>query len=230
MRWRIGGNANARRKTVTVYEEHQAKDFKFLVDRAGQQWPSDEELRTFRLDFLCREPEPDVTEELDEPITCEEYFSMYVECVIESGTVKGYERKKYRQRLRDHVIPYIGHIAIAELTKADLRQWQNALAARGNKSNNKANAGKGLSSTTIRNVRGSIVAPALECACDEDNDFGLPKVRDASPLTRVKVPKKRRVYKPIIEDEVEAALLIEGMYATGSKSLGDLVSSVLCGS
>ena len=88
-------------------------------------------------------------------------------------------RRKYLERLRVHVFPVIGERPIVEITRREMRLWQEGLLA------------KGSSPKTIQNIRGETVSPIFEAAClpGEDDE---PPLRTYNPLKGLKLPERNR--------------------------------------
>ncbi|MGW4947243.1 hypothetical protein ACWEOZ_37300 [Actinoplanes sp. NPDC004185] len=122
-------------------------------------------------------------------------------------------RRKYLERLRVHVFPVIGERPIVEITRREMRLWQEGLLA------------KELSPKTIQNIRGETVSPIFEAAClpGEDDE---PPLRTYNPLKGLKLPDRNRPAREIVEDQHEAAFVIEATYEV-DPSAADLMLTLL---
>jgi len=149
VKWRAGGAREGRWDGETFDDHREAKIFKSLVDAYGQQWPPPEVLNERGLGYLVADtpvPQPDV-EAVSPPVVIFEDFAIrYVQGLVKPNPET---KRKYLERLRVHVCPVIGARPIAEITRGDLRRWQQGLIGK-------------LSGKTIQNIRGETVSPIFE--------------------------------------------------------------------
>ena len=204
VKWRTGGGRDGGWDGRTLDSLGEAKILKSLVDAYDQQWPPADVLIERGLGFLVeaalpplpaaavQEPPP-VLGPL--PVTFREFAVRYVDGLVKPNPET---KRKYLERLRVHVFPVIGDRLIAEITRGDMRRWQQALIGR-------------LSAKTIQNIRGETVSPIFEAACLPGED-GEPPLRTGNPLKGLQLPARIKPQREIVEDSREARLVIEAAY------------------
>ncbi|MDH6466282.1 hypothetical protein M2302_006489 [Micromonospora sp. A200] len=106
---------------------------------------------------------------------------------------------KYRERLEKHVYPRLGDRPIAEITRREMREWQQGLCD------------TGLSAKTIANIRGESVLPIFKAACRPGEDEE-PAVRTYNPMDGLPLPEGPRVERDILESPDEARLFLEAAH------------------
>jgi hypothetical protein len=185
----------------TTFDVHaDAKQFKALVEVYGHHWPPAEVLIAQGFAYLvpgaAAAPVASVTEEPSPVVTFETSALEYVERLVKPNPET---KRKYLERLRVHVFPVLGERPIVEITRREMRLWQEGLLA------------KNLSPKTIQNIRGETVSPIFEAAClpGEDDE---PPLRTYSPLKGLKLPDRNHPEREIVEDQQEAGFVIEAAY------------------
>jgi hypothetical protein len=200
VKWRTGGARDGAWDGTTFDAHADAKQFKALVEVHGHQWPPAEVLIARGFAYLVPEAvvtsAPLVVEDPPSVVTVEVFALEYVERLVKPNPET---RRKYLERLRVHVFPVIGERPIVGITRREMRLWQEGLLA------------KGSSPKTIQNIRGETVSPIFEAAClpGEDDE---PPLRTYNPLKGLKLPERDRPEREIVEDQREAALVIEAAY------------------
>ena len=198
VKWRTGGGRTGDWDGTTFDVKTEAKSFKLLVDLYGQQWPPVDVLVARGFGYLVPSfgaiPAPPAA---DPPsiLTFEEFATNYVNRLVKPNRET---KRKYLERLKLHVFPVIGGRPIAEITRREMREWQEGLIGK-------------LSSKTIQNIRGETVSPIFEAAClpGEDDE---PPLRTYNPLRGLQLPERIQPQREIIEDRDEARLVIEAAY------------------
>ena len=169
-----------------------------LVDLYGQQWPPVDVLVARGFGYLVPSfgaiPPPPAA---DPPsiVTFEEFATNYVNRLVKPNRET---KRKYLERLKLHVFPVIGGRPIAEITRREMREWQEGLIGK-------------LSSKTIQNIRGETVSPIFEAACLPGEDDEQP-LRTYNPLRGLQLPERIQPQREIIEDRDEARVVIEAAY------------------
>jgi hypothetical protein len=214
VKWRTGGARGGAWDGTTFDAHADAKQFKALVEVSGHRWPPAEILIAKGFAYLVPgavvTPAPPVLEEPLPVVTFEAFALEYVERLVKPNPET---RRKYLERLRVHVFPVIGERPIVEITRREMRLWQEGLLA------------KGSSPKTIQNIRGETVSPIFEAAClpGEDDE---PPLRTYNPLKGLKLPERNRPEREILEDQQEAALVSEAAYEV-DPSAADLMLMLL---
>jgi integrase len=214
VKWRTGGARDGAWDGTTFDAHADAKKFKALVEVHGHQWPPAEILIAQGFAYLV--PGAVVTSVapvVEEPlpvVTFEAFASEYVERLVKPNPET---KRKYLERLRVHAFPVIGERPIVEITRREMRLWQEGLLV------------KGLAPKTIQNIRGETVSPIFEAAClpGEDDE---PPLRTYNPLKGLKLPERNRPEREIVEDQHEAAFVIEAAYEV-DPSAADLLLTLL---
>ncbi|AGL16096.1 tyrosine-type recombinase/integrase [Actinoplanes sp. N902-109] len=177
-----------------------AKQFKALVEVYGHQWPPADVLIAKGFAYLVPgavvAPVALAVEEPSPVVTFEAFALEYLDRLVKPNPET---KRKYLERLRVHVFPVLGERPVVEITRREMRLWQEGLLA------------KNLSPKTIANIRGETVSPIFEAAClpGEDDE---PPLRTYNPLKGLKLPERNRPEREIVEDQQEAALVIEAAY------------------
>jgi integrase len=215
VKWRTGGTRDGAWDGTTFDAHAEAKQFKALVEVHSHQWPPAEVLIAQGFAYLvpgavAMPTAPIVAEDPTAVVTFEEFALEYVERLVKPNPET---KRKYLERLRVHVFPIIGERPIVEITRREMRLWQEGLLA------------KGLSAKTIQNIRGETVSPIFEAAClpGEDDE---PPLRTYNPLKGLKLPERNRPEREIVEDQREARLVIEAAYEV-DPSAADLLLMLL---
>ena len=170
VKWRTGGTRDGAWDGTTFDAHADAKQFKALVEVHGHQWPPADILIARGFAYLVPGAvvmqAPPVVEEPPPVVTFEAFALLYLERLVKPNPET---RRKYLERLRVHVFPVIGQRPIVEITRREMRLWQEGLLA------------KGSSPKTIQNIRGETVSPIFEAAClpGEDDE---PPLRTYNPL------------------------------------------------
>ncbi|WP_242624326.1 hypothetical protein [Micromonospora kangleipakensis] len=107
--------------------------------------------------------------------------------------------RKYRERLEKHVFPRLGERPIAEITRREMREWQQDPRD------------AGLSAKTIANIRGESVVPIFKAACRPGEDEE-PAVRTYNPTDGLPLPEGPRAERDILESPAEATLFLAAAY------------------
>ncbi|OJF10941.1 integrase [Couchioplanes caeruleus subsp. caeruleus] len=171
-----------------------------MVEVHGHQWPPAEDLIAQGFAYLV--PGADAASATTDPVeppaivTFETFALDYLERLVKPNPET---KRKYLERLRVHVFPVLGERPIAEITRREMRLWQEGLVA------------KKLAAKTIQNIRGETVSPIFEAAClpGEDDE---PPLRTYNPLKGLALPQRIRPPREIVEDQREARLVIEAAY------------------
>jgi integrase len=196
VKWRTGGTGA---QDGTTFDAHtDAKQFKALVEVYGHQWPPADVLIAKGFAYLVPGAvvSPAPAEQAPPVVTFEAFALEYLERLVKPNPET---RRKYLERLRVHVFPVIGERPLMEITRREMRLWQEGLLA------------KGLSAKTIQNIRGETVSPIFEAACLPGEDDEPPQ-RTYNPLKGLKLPERNRPEREIVEDQQEAGLVIEAAY------------------
>ncbi|MFI2650707.1 tyrosine-type recombinase/integrase [Micromonospora fulviviridis] len=195
VKWRIGGTGKWDGQQFDYQVD--AKRFKALVDAAGNHRPTPEQLAEHGFAHLVP---AGVDAPAPEPVEGVLTFRAYAEEWL--GTlVKPHPEtvRKYRERLEKHVFPRLGDRPIAEITRREMREWQQDLRD------------AGLSAKTIANIRGESVVPIFKAACRPGED-GEPALRTANPMDGLPLPEGPRAERDILESPDEARLFLEAAY------------------
>lgn len=214
VKWRTGGTRDGAWDGTTFDAYVEAKQFKALVEVHGHHWPSAEVLIANGFAYLVpggvATPVTPVVEEPSPVVTFEAFALEYLERLVKPNPET---KRKYLERLRIHVFPAIGQRPIVEITRREMRIWQESLLA------------KELSPKTIQNIRGETVSPIFEAAClpGEDDE---PPLRSYNPLKGLKLPDRDRPEREIVEDQSEARCVIEAAYEV-DPSAADLMLMLL---
>ncbi|WP_233624420.1 site-specific integrase [Actinoplanes sp. ATCC 53533] len=210
VKWRTGGTGAQDGTTFDVHTD--AKQFKALVEVYGHQWPPADVLIAKGFAYLVPGAvvSPAPVEEPQPVVTFEAFALEYLDRLVKPNPET---KRKYLERLRVHVFPVIGERPIVEITRREMRLWQEGLLA------------KRLSAKTIQNIRGETVSPIFEAAClpGEDDE---PPLRTYNPLKGLKLPERNRPEREIVEDQQEAAFVIEAGYEV-DPSAADLLLMLL---
>jgi hypothetical protein len=199
VKWRVGGGRGGGWDGRTLDSLGEAKILKSLVDAYDQQWPPADVLIERGLGFLVEaavQPLPAAPALEPMPVVAFREFAVrYVDGLVKPNPET---KRKYLERLRVHVFPVIGDRPIADITRGDMRRWQQGLIGR-------------LSAKTIQNIRGETVSPIFEAACLPGED-GEPPLRADNPLRGLQLPERIKPQREIVEDAREAQLVIEAAY------------------
>lgn len=201
VKWRTGGTRDGAWDGTTFDAYADAKRFKSLVEIHRHQWPAVDVLIANGFAYLVPggAAMPTTTPAVEEPspvVTFEAFAMEYVERLVKPNPET---KRKYLERLRVHVFPVLGDRPIAEITRREMRLWQEELLA------------KNLSAKTIQNIRGETVSPIFEAACLPGED-DQPPLRTYNPLKGLKLPERVRAEREIVEDQREARCVIEAAY------------------
>lgn len=214
VKWRTGGTRLGEQDSETFDAFADAKRFKALIEVHGHHRPPTEILVAQGFAWLVPVGAASATQlpvaEAIAPVMFEPYALEFVARLVKPNPET---KRKYVERLRVHVFPAIGDRPVAEITRREMRIWQEGLLA------------KGLSSKTIQNIRGETVSPIFEASClaGEDDE---PPLRTYNPLKGLKLPERNRPEREIVEDQKEAALVIEAAYEV-DPSAADLLLMLL---
>ncbi|WP_433616746.1 tyrosine-type recombinase/integrase [Dactylosporangium sp. CA-139114] len=218
VKWLTGGRRGGEPDYETFDNLRDAKKFKSLVDAHGNVRPDPDVLTKFGFAHLADLAQPSadsvhvssaVPPETAMP-TFEQWARDYVADLV---TVNPETRRKYLERLEEHVFPTLGSLPVDAITVGDCKRWQKELQR------------KGLSVKTIKNIRGDTVYPAFEKACLPGDDGERP-LRGYNPLKGVPVPKAIPYNRQVVSDTEEAEILIAAAY-TIDPEIGDLVVTKL---
>jgi integrase len=199
VKWREGGR-NGRPQTFTFDGPKAAERFKDLVTGNGNRLPTPAALREAGFGFL-----PEAADPVVEParITLVECVNAYLG---ERRTIRGAgkeTRGDYESYRRLYVEPFFGQMAIVDVHRRQLDDWQHWMTSE-----------KGLSRKTVANVRGSILNPVLQRAMMRGDD-GEPALRDYNPLVGLPLPDRSgvRFERPMLESAAEAEILLAAALA-----------------
>ncbi|MEU5950503.1 N-terminal phage integrase SAM-like domain-containing protein [Micromonospora sp. NPDC047465] len=122
VKWRDGGRRDGARDGETFDCQVDAKRFKALVDVAGNHRPTPEQLAEHGFAHLVP---AGVAAPAPEPAEGVLTFRAYAEEWL-GQLVKPHPEtvRKYRERLEKHVFPRLGDRPIAEITRREMREWQ----------------------------------------------------------------------------------------------------------
>lgn len=124
--------------------------------------------------------------------TVKEWLDTWLECYIRSGVrVKTYER--YRCSIDNHIVPYIGSVAIGQLTAEDVQQMLNDLLDEGGENH------QGLAPRTVNAARRTLKT-ALEKA------YHLKKI-SYNPVGGTKACRAEKAHITILTHEQAQTLL-----------------------
>ncbi|MFI7283413.1 tyrosine-type recombinase/integrase [Micromonospora chersina] len=198
VKWREGGRRENPWSSRTFDYLADAKRFRTLVESAGERMPTPEQLAEHGFAELLPAGVPAAP--APEPAEAVLTFRAYAEEWL-GQLVKPHPEtvRKYRERLEKHVYPRIGDRPIVEITRREMREWQQALRD------------AGLSAKTIANIRGETVVPIFKAACRPGED-GEPAVRTANPMDGLPLPEGPRAERDILESPDEARLFLEAAY------------------
>lgn len=188
MKWRTGGTRAGEWDGRTFDAHADAKRFKALVEVYGHVMPADEVLVAQGFGYLAASarvvfarddndvvPPPAIT-------FFEEYARDYISKLVKPNPKT---KRKYLERLTNHVFPVIGHRPVAAITRREMRLWQEDLIGK-------------LSAKTIQNIRGESVSPIFDAAClaGEDDE---PPLRSYNPLKvyscRTRSARRERLWR-----------------------------------
>lgn len=219
VKWRKGGTREGKWDGETFQDLTEARRFKGLVDANGDRYPSEQQLREYRFEYLLpnagrSEVDSDsaLVVALEQPadVLLEPHTVQYVENLIKPNR----ETKRfYLQRLENHVFPILGGRPLSVITRGEMRAWQSGLVD------------KGLSGKTIANVRGEVLAPMFNASCLPGED-GEPPLRTYNPLHGLDSPPHIKPERDIIVLEREAEIFLGAAYAIDPEA-GDLCATKL---
>ena len=175
VKWRTGGSRSGNWDGRTFDSHAEAKTFKALIDAYGQVMPPDDVLVARGFGYLAATVQVvhagDAAEQAPPAITFEEYARGYIDRLVRPNRET---KRKYLERLVNHVFPVIGDRPIAAITRREMRLWQDGLIGK-------------ISTKTIQNIRGESVSPIFDAAClaGEDDE---PPVRSYNPLKGLQLP------------------------------------------
>ncbi|MFG3602666.1 tyrosine-type recombinase/integrase [Micromonospora chersina] len=198
VKWREGGRRENPWSSRTFDYLADAKRFRTLVESAGERMPTPEQLAEHGFAELL--PADVAAAPAPEPAEGVLTFRAYAEEWL-GQLVKPHPEtvRKYRERLDKHVFPRLGDRPIAEITRREMREWQQDLRD------------AGLSAKTIANIRGESVVPIFKAACRPGED-GEPAVRTSNPMDGLALPEGPRAERDILESPDEARLFLEAAY------------------
>ncbi|SCL26956.1 Site-specific recombinase XerD [Micromonospora rhizosphaerae] len=228
VKWRDGGRRDGQQVSRTFDYQADAKRFRTLVEAAGERMPSPEQLVEHGFTALlpagvvAPAPEP-VQEKLTFRAYAEEWLGTLVKPHPET-------MRKYRERLEKHVYPRLGDRPIVEITRREMREWQQGLRDAGELGRTRPGelpAGP-VSAKTIANIRGDSVVPIFTAACRPGED-GEPAVRTSNPMDGLPLPEGPRAERDILESPDEARLFLEAAYAVDPEAADLLLCKLATG-
>ncbi|WP_432983327.1 tyrosine-type recombinase/integrase [Dactylosporangium sp. CA-233914] len=219
VKWRKGGTRDGKWDGETFPDLTEAKRFKGLVDANGDWYPSEDQLRDYRFEYLLpnsvsaeADSSSALSVALEQPadVLLQPHAVQYVENLIKPNR----ETKRfYLQRLENHVFPILGQLPLPVITRGQMRAWQSGLVE------------KGLSGKTIANVRGEVLAPMFNASC-LPGENGEPPLRTYNPLHGLDLPPHVKPERDIIELEREAQIFLSAAYEIDPEA-GDLCATKL---
>ena len=211
VKWRTGGSG----KWASQQFDYQvdAKRFKALVEANSHRVPAPEQLVEHGFGHLVPSGVTPAPQPAEEKLTFRAYAEEWLGQLVKPHpeTVR-----KYRERLEKHVYPRIGDRPIAEITRREMREWQQGLRD------------GGLSAKTIANIQGETVVPILKAACRPGED-GEPAVRTSNPMDGLPLPEGTRAERDILESPDEARLFLEAAYAVDPEAADLLLCKLSTG-
>ncbi|MGW3610548.1 tyrosine-type recombinase/integrase [Micromonospora sp. NPDC005163] len=213
VKWRDGGGRDGDWDGETFDYQADAKRFKALVDACGNRRPSPEQLVEHGFGYLVPGGVTSAPQPAEEKLAFQAYAEEWLGQLVKPHpeTVR-----KYRERLEKHVYPRIGGRPIAEITRREMREWQQGLRD------------AGLSAKTIANIRGETVVPIFKAACRPGED-GEPAVRTSNPMDGLPLPEGPRAERDILESPDEARLFLEAAYAVDPEAADLLLCKLSTG-
>jgi integrase len=145
-------------------------------DANGQPWPDRDAAAAALREMVVKAGKGDWIEPSKQPVA--EYLNTWLDGLRRApGTVA-----RYRGMVRNHVIPYIGHLPLASLTSVKLTALYRKLEESGHR-NSKGNlTGKPLAMRTVRGVA-TMLSGAFETALNDE----VPLL-DRNPVKKSKPP------------------------------------------
>jgi integrase len=212
VKWRTGGSGPWDGRQFE--RNGDAKRFKALVEANGHTMPPPEQLIEHGFGYLlpagvaAPAPEP-----AGKKLTLRAYAEDWLGTLVKPHpeTIR-----KYRERLEKHVFPRLGGLPIAEITRREMREWQQGLRD------------AGLSAKTIANIRGESVVPIFKAACRPGEDEE-PAVRTYNPMDGLPLPEGPRAERDILESPDEARLFLEAAYAVDPEAADLLLCKLATG-
>lgn len=214
MRW----YENGRLDSATVSTETEADKLIERIEANGGK--GSEILRRDMLARLMPQPEPVATPHDRSRQTIGELCLEWIDLVS-----KGNEESKkvLRMNLKNHIVPYIGDVPVADATPRQLLMWQRRLLAEPPEKGKR----RQLADKSIKNYRGDILVPAFDYACVMSMD-GDPPIRYDNPMKIVPPVKVAKVEKTRLRSAREVSLFCEAAYEI-SQPWGDRISLGLAG-
>jgi integrase len=127
--------------------------------------------------------------------------------IDELDHVLGYSKRRYRGRLRNHVLEHLGDMPINDVGFEVLKAWQRAMVR------------KGLSRKTIANIRGEVIIPVLK-------DAARPRGKRPALIAAIpefpRLPPGRTQRRDVITSEADIELYMRCAYEVDPEA-GDLL-------
>ncbi|SCG15478.1 Site-specific recombinase XerD [Micromonospora echinofusca] len=215
VKWRAGGRRDGEWDGETFDYQADAKRFKALVDAAGNHRPTPDQLAQHGFTALL--PAGAAPTSAPDPAEEKLTFRAYAEDWL-ATLVKPHPEtvRKYRERLEKHVFPRLGDRPIAEITRREMREWQQGLRD------------AGLSAKTIANIRGESVVPIFKAACRPGEDEE-PAVRTYNPMDGLALPEGPRAERDILESPDEARTFLQAAYEVDPEAADLLLCKLATG-
>jgi integrase len=212
LRYRVAWRpAAGGRPVVTFDDEARAQRFKSLVEAAGESMPTDAVLVAFDLGELvtaAAAPAP--------ALTVVGYCHTYIDSLVKP---RPRQIADYRAIVRRHIEPFFTDMALADVTRAHLREWQRWAEREG------GHNGGPLAGSSVARVRAGVLYPMFKMACARQDD-GKPGPRTWNPFDELDAPRTVRNPVEFLRTEEEAAFLVRGAYAVDLFT-GDAVVTLL---
>lgn len=174
--WRVRWRDNGEPQSEEFADPTEAEIFRALVNAAGQTYPGTAVLYARGLHALAVKREQLARTPVG-GIRLVDWCHTYIDTASEASVR---EKVRYHAMVDNHIAETFGLTLLTQVTGRMIKNWQEALAD--------DTAGPGLSAKTIKNVRCTVLAPALAAAAAPDLD-GNPPLIPVNPCLAVKAPR-----------------------------------------
>jgi integrase len=223
VKWREGGREGFP-QTFTFDTLDLAENFKTLVELPPRNvLPDRAQLAAHGFGWLLPAEPAMAVPETD--ITLVQFAYDYCDRLIKPNpqTVND-----YRSYVRLHLEPFFKQMRLVDVTRADLRRWQQIFMLGPKLDADKRPTGnQELSAKMIRNVRGGVLSPMFKKAMLR-GERGEPAILDYNPLDGLEAPERVPFRRQILESPEEAQIFISAAYETDPEAADLIVTQLAC--